>query len=114
MTIAEYMEYEAKMKRRYAQSSNCPTRYEGADFNSFCHDKSVAVDYPHYSNNAKIDLYYALPPLLPCFQPAQPHTNYGYESLYEDIKGDMDSIPEYESNMGEQGLNDHTNKTVGE
>ncbi|GJZ88489.1 hypothetical protein Tco_0660271, partial [Tanacetum coccineum] len=60
MTIAEYMEYEAKMKRQNVH----PTRYEDADFNCL-RRKSVAMDYLHYSNNAKIDLYYALPPLLP-------------------------------------------------
>ncbi|GKB72139.1 hypothetical protein Tco_0933551 [Tanacetum coccineum] len=49
-----------------------------------------------------------LPPLLPCFQSAQPHTKCGYESPYENLEGDIDSIAEYESYMAKQGLNDHT------
>ncbi|GJR13034.1 hypothetical protein Tco_0795686 [Tanacetum coccineum] len=60
MTIAKYMEYEARMKRQYVH----PTRCEGADFN-YLRSKSVAMEYSYYSDDAKIDLYYALPPLLP-------------------------------------------------
>ncbi|GJW03234.1 hypothetical protein Tco_1562090, partial [Tanacetum coccineum] len=64
MTIAEYMEYEARMKKQYVH----PTKSEGANF-SYLSSKSVAMEYPYYSDDAKIDLYYELPPLLPCFQP---------------------------------------------
>ncbi|GJS23532.1 hypothetical protein Tco_0452164 [Tanacetum coccineum] len=64
MTIAEYMEYEARMKKQYVH----PTKSEGVNF-SYLSSKSVAMEYPYYSDDAKIDLYYELPPLLPCFQP---------------------------------------------
>ncbi|GJW66811.1 hypothetical protein Tco_0121235 [Tanacetum coccineum] len=86
ITISEYMEYETRMKKQYVH----PTRSEGADF-SYHSSKSVAMEYPYYSDDAKIDLYYELPPLLPCFQPVQPRAKSGYESPYEDIRGDTDS-----------------------
>ncbi|GJU77106.1 hypothetical protein Tco_1274176 [Tanacetum coccineum] len=107
MTIAEYMEYEARMKRHNV----CPTRCEDADFNCF-RNKSVAMEYPYYSDNSKIDLYYVLPPLLPCFQPTQTHTNYGHEYTYKDFREDMGRVDECESDMEEQELKDHTNRTV--
>ncbi|GKC02612.1 phospholipase-like protein [Tanacetum coccineum] len=53
ITIAEYMEYEARTKRQNIH----PTRCEDADFNCLL-NKSVAMEYPYYSENAKIDLYY--------------------------------------------------------
>nr|GFA32807.1 hypothetical protein [Tanacetum cinerariifolium]GFA32834.1 hypothetical protein [Tanacetum cinerariifolium] len=62
MTIVECMEYEARMKRQFVH----PKRCEGADFNYLC-SKSVAMEYPYYSDDAKIDLHYTLPSLLPCF-----------------------------------------------
>nr|GEV64033.1 hypothetical protein [Tanacetum cinerariifolium] len=49
-----------KMKRQNVH----PTRCEDADFNCL-RSKSVAKEYTYYSDNAKIDLYYVLPPLLP-------------------------------------------------
>ncbi|GJX77203.1 phospholipase-like protein [Tanacetum coccineum] len=109
MTIAEYMEYEARMKRHNV----CPTRCEDADFNCF-RSKSVAMEYPYYSDNSKIDLYYVLPPLLPCFQPTQTHTNYGHEYTYKDFREDMGSVDECESDMEEQELEGQTDRTVNE
>ncbi|GKG20968.1 hypothetical protein Tco_0380769 [Tanacetum coccineum] len=102
MTIAEYIEYEAEMKRRSMRNaqSSYPTRYDDADVNSFQHDKRMVLDYPHYSDDAKIDAYYDLSPLFPCFQPVQPHTNHGHKSPYVDIKGDMDNIAGYKSDVG--------------
>ncbi|GJY88344.1 hypothetical protein Tco_0502972 [Tanacetum coccineum] len=52
MSIAEYMEYEARMKRQNVH----PTRCEDADFNYIC-SKSVAMEYLYYSENSKIDFY---------------------------------------------------------
>nr|GEX36486.1 hypothetical protein [Tanacetum cinerariifolium] len=80
------------------QSRSSPTRYEEASFDSFHRDKSVTLDYPYYYEEVKIDKYYAVPPPLPCFQPSQPHTNYGYESPDESDGVDIDSmiIAEYE------------------
>ncbi|GJX79933.1 hypothetical protein Tco_0328082 [Tanacetum coccineum] len=113
MTIVEYMKYEAEIKRRSRWNdrySSRPKGYEYESFNSSHRDESVS--FPHYFNDAKIDAYYDLPPLLPCFQPVQPRTNSGYESPYEDIGGDTDSIAEYESEEGEQELNEHTDQPL--
>ncbi|GJW35132.1 hypothetical protein Tco_0058052 [Tanacetum coccineum] len=97
------------------QSRSSPTRYKGADFNSSHRDKSVTLDFPYYYKDVKINKYYALPPLLPCFQPSQPHTKCGYESLDENEEVDIDSmtIAEYELYVAKQSprknrLNDHT------
>ncbi|GKC89955.1 hypothetical protein Tco_1150604, partial [Tanacetum coccineum] len=109
MTIAEYMEYEARMKRQNVH----PTKCEDTDSNCLC-SKSVAMQYPYYSNNVKINLYYALPPLLPCFQPTQTHTNYGHEYTYKDFGEDMVSIEEFESDMEEHELEGQTDITVNE
>ncbi|GJT58960.1 phospholipase-like protein [Tanacetum coccineum] len=98
MTIAEYMEYEARMKRQNVH----PTKCEDMDFNCLC-SKSVAMEYPYYSDNAKIDLYYALPP---CFQPTQTHTNYGHEYTYKDFGEDMGSIEECELEQTDRTVNE--------
>ncbi|GKD47794.1 hypothetical protein Tco_1276770 [Tanacetum coccineum] len=113
MTIVEYMKYEAEIKRRSRWNdrySSRPKGYEYESFNSSPRDESVS--FPHYFDDAKIDAYYDLPPLLPCFQPVQPCTNSGYESPYEDIGGDTDSIAEYESEEGEQELNEHIDQPL--
>ncbi|GJX28385.1 putative ribonuclease H-like domain-containing protein [Tanacetum coccineum] len=60
MTIAEYLEYKATMKRQCARSG-----FKEASYNSV-YEESVAEKYQHYADDAKIDLYYELPPLLPC------------------------------------------------
>ncbi|GJW81966.1 hypothetical protein Tco_0145941 [Tanacetum coccineum] len=85
MTLSEYLEYEAKKERRLrrdVRSRSSPTRYEGVDFNSSHRDKSVTLDFPYYYEDIKINKYYALPPLLPCFQPSQPYTKFSYKSPY--------------------------------
>ncbi|GJW94998.1 zinc finger, CCHC-type containing protein [Tanacetum coccineum] len=67
MTIAEYMEYEAEMKRqswRDAQSY-FPIEYDDGDVGSFYLEKSRTLDYPYYTDDANIDTYFDLPPLLP-------------------------------------------------
>ncbi|GJX63450.1 hypothetical protein Tco_0296350 [Tanacetum coccineum] len=101
MTLNKNLEYEAEKERwlrKDVRSRSSPTRYIGADYNSFHRDKSVTLDYPYYYKDVKIDKYYALPPLLPCFQPSQPHTKCGYESPDENEEVDIDSmtITEYE------------------
>nr|GEV22247.1 hypothetical protein [Tanacetum cinerariifolium] len=65
----------------------------GADF-GYLSCKDVGMEYPYYSNDAQIDLYYKLPHILPCFQPVQQHGKSGYESPYEDIRGDTNNIAE--------------------
>ncbi|GJZ49043.1 hypothetical protein Tco_0603233 [Tanacetum coccineum] len=110
MTIYEYMEYEAEMKNQSRRSARSyfSTRYEDADIDSFHHDKSRVLDYLHYSNDAKIDAYYDLPPLLPCFKHVQPYFDYWCKSPYESLEGDTNYIAEDESFAIEQGMNDHT------
>ncbi|GJR30493.1 retrovirus-related pol polyprotein from transposon TNT 1-94 [Tanacetum coccineum] len=53
MTIAEYMEYEAKMKRqsRRDAQSYFPTKYDDGDIGSFHLEKSRTFDYPHYADD---------------------------------------------------------------
>ncbi|GKE03174.1 hypothetical protein Tco_1395192 [Tanacetum coccineum] len=83
MTLNEYLEYEAEMERRSwrnDRSKIIPTKYEGAEFNSSHRDKSVTFDFSPYYEDAFVDKYYTLPPLLPCFRPSQPHNKRGYES----------------------------------
>ncbi|GKG15197.1 hypothetical protein Tco_0354797 [Tanacetum coccineum] len=103
------MEYEAWMNKQYVH----PTKSEGTDFR-YLSSKDVGMEYPYYFDGAKTDLYYELPLLLPCFQPVQPRAKFGYESPYEDIGGDTDSIAEYEFEEGEHELNKHTDQTINE
>ncbi|GJT16654.1 hypothetical protein Tco_0875360 [Tanacetum coccineum] len=115
MTLDEYREYEAEKERRLwdnARFKNSPTRYKGAEFNSSHRDKSVTLDFPHYYEDALLDKYYALPPLLPCFWPSLPHNEHGYESPSTSNKVDIDSmtIAEYNLYIAKQNknlLNDH-------
>ncbi|GJT38136.1 hypothetical protein Tco_0938001 [Tanacetum coccineum] len=63
ITLNEYLEYEAEKERRSwwnVRSKSSPTRYEGADFNSFHRDKRVTLDFLHYYKDALIDKYYVL------------------------------------------------------
>ncbi|GJZ39558.1 phospholipase-like protein [Tanacetum coccineum] len=106
MTIAEYMQYEAELKRqsrRSAQSSHLK-RYEGTELNSSHCEKNIALEYPYYSNYAKIDAYYDLPPLLPCFQLVQKPYRYdpSFIANVEDDKGKVlpCQIPPKELNPG--------------
>ncbi|GJY35313.1 hypothetical protein Tco_0420691 [Tanacetum coccineum] len=52
----------------------------------------ISLDFPHYYEDALIDNYYVLPPLLPCFQPSQPHNERGYESPNTNNEVDIDSM----------------------
>ncbi|GJZ10039.1 hypothetical protein Tco_0544798 [Tanacetum coccineum] len=84
-----------------------------ADFNSSHRDNSISLDFLHYYEDALIDNYYALPPLLPCFQPSQPHNKCGYESPNTNNEVDIDSmtIAEYNLYIARQmknPLNDHS------
>ncbi|GJZ48895.1 hypothetical protein Tco_0603085 [Tanacetum coccineum] len=72
MTLNEYLQYKAEMERRLrgnARSKIKPSKYEGADINSFHQDKSKAFDYPYYHEDIEIKKCYELPPLLPFPQP---------------------------------------------
>ncbi|GJU80463.1 hypothetical protein Tco_1282828 [Tanacetum coccineum] len=106
MTIVEYMEYEAEMKRqswRDAQSY-FPTKYENTDINSFNSNKSRVLGYAHHSDDSKINAYYELPLLLPCFKPVQPHT----KDRYEPLKEDTNYVSEDELETGEQRISNDT------
>ncbi|GJT36296.1 hypothetical protein Tco_0926715 [Tanacetum coccineum] len=106
MTIAEYMEYEAEMKRQSWRNARSYflTKYEDTNINSFHHNKSRVLDYPHHFDDSKINAYYDLPPLLCCFKPVQPHTEYRCEPLEEDT----DYISVDESRTGKEGMINHT------
>ncbi|GJX26730.1 putative ribonuclease H-like domain-containing protein [Tanacetum coccineum] len=105
MTIAEYIEYEVEMKRQSWRNarSYLPIKYENTDINSFHHDKSKVLDYPHHYDDSKINAYYDLPPLLPCFKPFQPHIKDRYEPLEEDT----DYISDDKSETSEQRMINH-------
>ncbi|GKD45574.1 hypothetical protein Tco_1270219 [Tanacetum coccineum] len=95
------------------RSKSSPTRYERADFNSSHRDKSISLDFSHYYEDAFINKYYALPPLLLCFQPSQPPNECGYESPNKNNKVDIDSmtIAEYNLYIARQmknPLNEHS------
>ncbi|GJZ42752.1 hypothetical protein Tco_0590007, partial [Tanacetum coccineum] len=99
MTIVEYMEYEAELKKQSRRITRLGhlKRYDGADLKSSNCKKSIALEYLHYSDDAKIDAYYDLPPLLPCFQHVQPHTNYDHKPPYVNLDSILDSMVNYES-----------------
>nr|GEU36008.1 hypothetical protein [Tanacetum cinerariifolium] len=78
VTIVQYTKYEAEMNRQSWRNARSYflTKYEDTDINSFHHDKSRVLDYLHHSDDSKINAYYDLPSLLPCFKHVQPHTKY--------------------------------------
>ncbi|GKC14722.1 hypothetical protein Tco_1011504, partial [Tanacetum coccineum] len=99
MTIAEYMEHESKMKRQSWRNVRpyFLTKHEDTDINSIHHNKRKILDYPHHSYDSKTNVYYDLPPLLPCFKHVQLHTIYRHELLEEDT--DYVSKDESETKM---------------
>nr|GEV38947.1 hypothetical protein [Tanacetum cinerariifolium] len=87
MTIDEYMKYKAKMKRKSWRDSQSYflTKYDNWDVGSFHLEKNKTSNCPYYTDDAKIDEYYDLPPLLPCFKPIQPYTKHKNESYKEEL-----------------------------
>ncbi|GJW20885.1 putative ribonuclease H-like domain-containing protein [Tanacetum coccineum] len=65
--IDEYMKYEAEMKRQSWRDfhSYFPTKNDNWDVGSFHFENNKTSDYPYYADDAKINAYYDLPPLLP-------------------------------------------------
>ncbi|GJU17496.1 hypothetical protein Tco_1145462 [Tanacetum coccineum] len=61
------------------------------------------MEYLHYSDDAKIDAYYDLLLLLPCFHPVHPHTSYDHKPPYAEVESVMDSMVAYKSDMDEKG-----------
>ncbi|GJQ98279.1 hypothetical protein Tco_0009418 [Tanacetum coccineum] len=95
------------------RSKSSPTRYERADLNSSHRDNSISLDVLHYYEDAFIDKYYALPPLLPCSGPSQPHNERGYEypNTYNEMAIDSMTIAKYNLYIARQmknPLNDHS------
>ncbi|GKA12201.1 hypothetical protein Tco_0691747 [Tanacetum coccineum] len=97
MTIAEYMEYEAAMKRQSWRNVRpyFLTNQEDTDISSFHHTKKKVLDYPHHSYDSKTNVYYDLPSLLPCFKPFQLPTICRHKLLEDDI----DYVSEDKSEM---------------
>ncbi|GJZ29288.1 hypothetical protein Tco_0573935 [Tanacetum coccineum] len=118
MMLEDYLKYESEKESRLwmsVQSQGSPTRYEWGDVDCFHLDKSRTFDYSYYYEDIKIEKYYELLPLHPCFQPPQQYTKDGLVSLDGSNEVDIDSmtIVEYELYMAKQGprknrLNDHT------
>ncbi|GJX84245.1 hypothetical protein Tco_0335019 [Tanacetum coccineum] len=87
---------------------------ENMTLNEFLeYEASISLDFPHYYEDAFIDKYCALPPLLPCFRPSQLHNECGYESPNTNNKVDINSmtIAEYNRYIARQNknlLNDHS------
>ncbi|GJV66287.1 hypothetical protein Tco_1477115 [Tanacetum coccineum] len=75
------------------------------------HDKRLknkTLNYPYYTDDAKIDAYYDLPPLLPCFKPIQPYTQRKNESYKAELDEEINYISDEESVMSDQGIIDNT------
>ncbi|GKB63755.1 hypothetical protein Tco_0919941, partial [Tanacetum coccineum] len=66
------------------------------------------LNYLYYTDDAKIDAYYDLPPLLPCFKPIQPYTQRKNESYKAKLDEEINYIPDEESMMSDQGIIDNT------
>nr|GFA17735.1 hypothetical protein [Tanacetum cinerariifolium] len=66
-------------------------------------------EYPYYIDDAKIETYYDLPPLLPCFTPIQPYTQCKNESYKIKLDEENNYMSDEESVMSEQGTTDNTN-----
>ncbi|GJS69003.1 hypothetical protein Tco_0701844, partial [Tanacetum coccineum] len=110
MTIAEYIKYEAEMKRQSWRDSQSyfPTKYDNWDVGSFHLKKNKTSDYPYYADDAKINAYYDLPPLLPCFKHIQPYTKHKNESYKTGLDEEINYVSNGESVMSEQGTIDKT------
>ncbi|GJY25036.1 ribonuclease H-like domain-containing protein [Tanacetum coccineum] len=111
MTIAEYNEYEAEMKRQSwrVSQSYFRTKYDDGDVGSFHLEKSRTSDYPYYTDDAKIDAYFDLPPMPLCFKPIKPYTKHKNESSKVELKEEISYMSDEESMMSEQDTSDNTN-----
>ncbi|GJT01038.1 putative reverse transcriptase domain-containing protein [Tanacetum coccineum] len=114
MTIAQYMEYEAQLKKKSRRSARVShlKKYEGIDLEYSFNKKNIVLDYPHYFYDAKIETYYDLSTLLPCFQPVQPHINYDHKPPYVGVKSITDNMVTYESEGDKKGHDDRTLKKM--
>ncbi|GJZ37920.1 putative ribonuclease H-like domain-containing protein [Tanacetum coccineum] len=110
MTIAEYMKYKAEMKRQSWRDSQSyfPATYDNWDVGSFHLEKNKTSNYLYSTDDAKINAYYNLPPLLPCFKPIQPCTKCKNESCKAELDEEINYMSDEESLMSEQGTIDNT------
>ncbi|GJU62907.1 RNA-directed DNA polymerase, eukaryota, reverse transcriptase zinc-binding domain protein [Tanacetum coccineum] len=110
MTIVEYIKYETKIKRQSWRDSQSHflTKYDSWDVASFHLEENKTLDYLYYTDNAKIDAYYDLPPLLPCFKHIQPYTQCKNKSYNAELDEEINYISYGESVMSKQGIIDNT------
>nr|GEZ45878.1 hypothetical protein [Tanacetum cinerariifolium] len=106
MTIFEYMEYEAEMKRKPWKNAQFyyPTN---RDTNSLSRDRSRILEYERHSNNSNINAY--LPPFIPFFKPVQPPI----KNMYEPLNKNTDVVSEDESKTIEQEMKKEERDTSG-
>nr|GEX29447.1 hypothetical protein [Tanacetum cinerariifolium] len=64
--------------------------------NARSYDKNRVLGYENHFDDSKINAYYDLPPLLPCFKPVQPYT----KDRHEPLKEDTDFVSEDELEIG--------------
>nr|GEW15461.1 hypothetical protein [Tanacetum cinerariifolium] len=60
-------------------------------------------NYTYYANDDKINAYYDLPPLLPCFKPIQPYAKRKNESYKAEPDEEINYMSDEESVMSKQG-----------
>ncbi|GJS69004.1 phospholipase-like protein [Tanacetum coccineum] len=72
------------------------------DVASFHLEENKTLDYLYYTDNAKIDAYYDLPPLLPCFKHIQPYTQCKNKSYNAELDEEINYISYGESVMSKQ------------
>ncbi|GKB79754.1 RNA-directed DNA polymerase, eukaryota, reverse transcriptase zinc-binding domain protein, partial [Tanacetum coccineum] len=78
------------------------------DVGSFHLKKNKTSDYLYYTDDAKINAYYDLPPLLPCFKHIQPYTKHKNESYKTGLDEEINYVSNGELVMSEQGTIDKT------
>nr|GEY83293.1 ribonuclease H-like domain-containing protein [Tanacetum cinerariifolium] len=88
-------------KRRLRSSRSIQLGYT---VGSFYLEKNKTSDYPYYTDDAKIDTYYDLPPSLPCFKPIQPYTKRKNESYKAKLNEKINYMSDGESVMSEHGM----------
>nr|GEU37786.1 RNA-directed DNA polymerase, eukaryota, reverse transcriptase zinc-binding domain protein [Tanacetum cinerariifolium] len=111
LTIAEYIEYKAEMKRqsRRDDQSYFLTKYDDGDVGSFHREKNRTLDYPDYADDAKIVADYDLPPLRPCFKPIQPYIRHRNESSNGGLEEEISYILDGESVISEHKMSYNAN-----
>nr|GEW41536.1 hypothetical protein [Tanacetum cinerariifolium] len=84
------------------------SEYDNWDVGSFHREKNKTSDYLYYTDDAKIDAYYDLPTLVPCFKPIQPYTQSKNESYKEELNEEINYMSNEGLVMSEQDTLDNT------